>query len=134
VASFFGILLVMRKAVVAALLLLVLGIVLGFTMVRNSSDTDARAAASLALVRKAPLTVRGEHFRPSERVRLRVMLHRRTAATAGPQGSFVASFQTPMTRCDRVRVIAIGSEGSHAVLKLLPPPACIAATTPASSN
>jgi hypothetical protein len=62
------------------------------------------------------------------------MLHRQTAATASPQGSFVASFETPMTRCDRVRVIAIGSDGSHAVLKLLPAPACIAARTPGSSK
>jgi hypothetical protein len=124
----------MRKALVAALLVLALGFVLGFTMVRDPRDNEARDAASLSLVRKAPLTVRGERFRPGERVRLRAMLHRKTAATASPQGSFVASFQTPTTRCDRVRVIAIGSEGSHAVLKLLPPPACIAATTPASSN
>jgi hypothetical protein len=124
----------MRKAVVAGLLLLLLGIVLGFTMVRDSSDTEARAGASLTLVRKAPLTIRGEHFRPGERVQLRALLHRKTAASAGPQGSFVASFQAPTTRCDRIRVIAIGSEGSHAVLKLLPPPACIAARTPGSSK
>jgi hypothetical protein len=123
----------MRKAAVAALLLLALGLVLGFTVAYDSGDTKARTA-SLRLVKKAPLTVRGEHFRAGERVRLRAMLHRQTAATASPQGSFVASFETPMTRCDRVRVIAIGSDGSHAVLKLLPAPACIAARTPGSSK
>jgi hypothetical protein len=121
----------MRKAVVAALLLLLLGLVVGFTVAYDSGDTKARAA-SLRVVKKAPLTVRGEHFRAGERVQLRAMLHRGTVTTASAQGSFVASFETPTTRCDRVRVIAIGSEGSHAVLKLLPPPACIAARTPGS--
>jgi hypothetical protein len=131
--SFLGILLLMRKAVVAALLLLALGLALGFTVAYDSGDTQARSA-SLRLVRKTPLTVRGEHFRPGEQVRLRAMLRRTTVATAGLQGSFVASFQAPTTRCDRVRVIAIGSQGSQAVLKLLPAPACIAARTPGSSK
>jgi hypothetical protein len=121
----------MRKMVVAALLLLVVGLVVGFTVAYDSSGTKARAA-SLRLVEKEPLTVRGEQFRAGERVQLRAMLHRRTTATASAQGSFVASFDTPTTRCDRVRVIAIGSEGSHAMLKLLPAPACIAARTPGS--
>jgi hypothetical protein len=123
----------MRKAVVAALLLVALGLALGFTVAYDSGDNPTRSA-SLRLVAKTPLTVRGEHFRPGERVRLRAMLRRKTAAIAGPQGSFLASFQAPTTRCDRVRVIAIGSEGSHAVLKLLPAPACIAARTPGSSK
>jgi hypothetical protein len=122
----------MRRLVFGAVLLAVLGVVVGFTIVRSTRDAEARA--TLRLVRKAPLTVRGEHFTAGERVRLRAMLHRPTAATAGPNGSFVATFQAPTTRCDRVRVIAIGSEGSHAVLKLLPAPACIAARTPGSSK
>jgi hypothetical protein len=123
----------MQKAVVAALLLVALGLVLGFTVAYDSGDNQTRSA-SLRLVGKTPMRVRGEHFRPGERVRLRAMLYRKTAATAGPQGSFLASFQAPTTRCDRVRVIAVGSEGSHAVLKLLPAPACIAARTPGSSK
>ncbi len=130
--SFLEILDAVRRVVFGAVLLAVLGLVVGFTVVRTTDDADARA--TLSLVRKTPLTVRGEHFEAGERVRLRAMLHRATAATAGPSGSFVATFQTPTTRCDRVRVIAIGSEGSHAVLKLLPAPACIAAKTPASSK
>jgi hypothetical protein len=123
----------MRKAAVAALLLLAFGLVVGFTLVRSSDDAQARAA-SLRLVRKAPLTVRGEHFRPGERVRLRAMLNRGTVATAGDRGSFVAQFGAPKSRCDLVRVIAVGSEGSHAVLKLLPAPACIVARTPSKSK
>ena len=123
----------MRKAVVAALLLVALGLGLGFTVAYDSGDNPTRSA-SLRLVGKTPLTVRGEHFQADERVRLRATLHRATAATARSNGSFVATFGKTTTRCDRVRVIAIGSKGSHAVLKLLPPPACIAARTPGSSK
>jgi hypothetical protein len=123
----------MRKAAVAALLLLVFGLVVGFTLIRSSDDAQARAP-SLRLVRKTPLTVRGEEFRPAERVRLRAMLNRGTVATANGHGSFVAQFGAPKTRCDLVRVIAVGSEGSHAVLKLLPAPACIVARTPSKSK
>jgi hypothetical protein len=121
-----------KRAVFAAVLLIVLGVVVGFTIVRSTDDAKARA--TLRLVRKTPLTVRGEHFQTGERVRLRATLHRATAATAGSNGSFVATIGKLTTRCDRVRVVAIGSEGSHAVLKLLPPPACIAAKTPSSSK
>jgi hypothetical protein len=110
-----------------------LGLVLGFSIAYDPGGKEARVA-SLRLVKKSPLTVRGEHFRGAERVRLRAMLHRPTTATANSQGSFVASFGKLTTRCDRVRVIAIGSEGSRAVLKLLPRPACIAARTPGSSK
>lgn len=122
----------MKRVVVGLVLLAVVGLVVGFTVVRASDDAQARPA--LRLVQKTPLTVRGEHFHAGERVRLRATLHRATAATAGSNGSFVATFGKLTTRCDRVRVIAIGSEGSHAVLKLLPPPACIAAKTPSSSK
>jgi hypothetical protein len=123
----------MRKAALAALLLLLLGLVVGFTLVRGSDDAQGRPA-SLRLARTAPLAVRGEHFRPGERVRLRAMLHRGTAATADGRGSFMAQFGVPKSRCDLVRVVAIGSQGSHAVLKLLPAPACIAARTPSAAR
>jgi hypothetical protein len=123
----------MRKAAAAALLLLVFGLVVGFTLVRRSEDGQARAA-SLRLVHKAPLTVRGVHFRPAERVRLRAMLSRSAVATADGRGSFVAQLGVAKSRCDLVRVIAVGSEGSRAVLKLLPSPACIVARTPSKSK
>jgi hypothetical protein len=123
----------MKKAAVAALFLLVFGLVVGFMLVRTSDDAQARAA-SLRLVRKAPLAVRGEQFRPGERVRLQAMLKRGTVATADGHGSFVAQFGAAKSRCDVVRVIAVGSEGSHAVLKLLPSPACVAARTPSKSQ
>jgi hypothetical protein len=32
--------------------------------------------------------------------------------------------QTPVDRCDLVRVRAVGAAGSNAVLKVLPQPAC----------
>jgi hypothetical protein len=123
----------MRKAALAALLLLAVGLVVGFTAVRGLDDAQARAA-SLRLVRKAPLTVRGEHFRAREQVRLRATPGRRTFATANQRGSFTVQLGVPRTRCDLVRVLAVGSEGSQAVLKLLPAPACIVARTPSKSK
>jgi hypothetical protein len=121
-----------RRAALAALLLLILGLVVGFTLIRSADDAEARAA-SLRLVHRAPLAVRGEHFRSGERVRLRAH-NRSTVATADDRGSFVAQLGVAKTRCDLVRVIAVGSEGSGAVLKLLPPPACIVARTPSKSK
>lgn len=85
---------------------------------------------SLRLASLAPLTLRGTGFVPRERVRIEVSgtaaARRRTLALAS--GSFTVRFDgVALTRCDFVRVVAVGSRGSRAVLKHLPSPACIPA-------
>jgi hypothetical protein len=111
-------------APVAAVLLAIL---LGVSAC-GGSDSGSRpsSSAALTLVDPNPLTVRGSGFQPGERVRLELGSGRATTrARASEHGSFRSSFDVPMTRCDRVRVIAIGSKGSRVVFKRLPAPACL---------
>ena len=83
--------------------------------------------AGIRLTDRNPLTVRGEHFQSRELVRVTVSAPataRKTVRTSAT-GSLRALFSgTTAHRCDLVRVVATGDEGSRAVLKLLPPPAC----------
>jgi hypothetical protein len=99
-------------------------------MVAGAASAGARTAPALRLLDRAPLSVRGEHFAPRERVLVTV----RGAASAtrtirtGAAGTFVATFQdVAASRCDMVRVVAVGAAGGRAQLKLLPPPMCMPA-------
>jgi hypothetical protein len=88
--------------------------------------TSATTPPSLRLVKFQPLTVQGRSFAPGERVRVRVLAPDAAFrwATADRVGSFTARFDIPATRCDLIRVIAIGSGAGRVVLKRLPSPAC----------
>ena len=103
-----------------------IALVLGFTELR---DTTAKAAKpSLRVVGSAPIKVRGSHFRPDESVR--VTAGKRSLRTkASGNGSFVVTIPGS-DRCNTLRVLATGSAGSYAVVKLLPAPMCL----PARSN
>ena len=104
----------------------VLAILLGVSACGGSdSGSGPASSAALTLAGTNPLTVRGSGFLPGESVRLELGSGATTRARATEQGSFRASFAAPVTRCDRVRVIAIGSKGSRVVLKRLPAPACL---------
>jgi hypothetical protein len=88
---------------------------------------DATGKATLKLTRGAPLTVRGTHFVPGERVRLVVSSERQTTrrVTANGAGAFTAQFPLAYDRCNGLIILAVGSEGSRAGLKrpeLLCPP------------
>jgi hypothetical protein len=70
----------------------------------------------------------GSHFRSHERVRATVTVSgaRSTQRVrASGRGSFVVDFATGVDRCSAVRVLAVGTGGSRAVLKYLPAPACL---------
>ena len=76
-----------------------------------------------------PFVVRGESFAPRERVRLTAFTaaEERLRAVATRAGTFTATFAAvTATRCDLIRVVAIGAKGSRAILKYLPSPACLA--------
>ena len=84
----------------------------------------------LRLADRDPLILRGEGFRPRERVRVIVyaplVARRATRATAA--GSFrVTVAEIAAHRCDAIRAVAQGSDHSRAVLKVLPGPACMPA-------
>lgn len=95
-------------------------IVLGFAALGSS---PARAGKpSLRVVNSSPLKVRGEHFRAGERVRLAAAARSvRTKATGA--GYFVVTIPAA-DPCSSVRVLARGSAGSYAVVKLLPSREC----------
>jgi hypothetical protein len=112
----------MRKAVIIGAGLALGAVVLGFATL--SKPTGKAERPTLRVVRLAPLAVRGRHFQSRERVRLAAgSTVVRTKASGG--GVFVVTIRGA-TRCDAVRVLARGSAGSYAVVKVLPPPACAA--------
>jgi hypothetical protein len=113
----------MRTAALLGVCVTAAVVILGFTVLGGS---PARASGPvLHVVRYAPLTVRGEHFRPREQVRVRAAA-RAVRTKASADGLFVVTIRGA-TRCDSVRVLARGSAGSYAVVKVLPSPACQAA-------
>lgn len=100
-------------------------LVLGFTAFTGGS---ARAAKpTLRIVHSKPAKVRGEHFRAGEAVR--VTAGKRNLGTkANGDGTFVVTIPGA-SRCDSTRVLARGSAGSYAIVKLLPSPECLPART-----
>jgi hypothetical protein len=84
---------------------------------------------ALRLVTAQPLTVRGMHFKPYERVRVtqHVEMNKRSKLVrATSTGTFKVTFAVPMAidPClQSVRVTAVGLRGSEAALKL-PQRAC----------
>jgi hypothetical protein len=96
----------------------------------SAAKIDRSAKASLRLASLSPLAVRGAGFAPRERVRVDLSgaVTARRRIVAGPTGAFAVRFDgVVLTRCDLVRVVATGSRGSRATLKLLPSPACLPA-------
>jgi hypothetical protein len=112
----------MRTAALLGVCATAVAVVLGFTILGGSSKSPG-AKPTIRLVRAAPLTVRGEHFRSGERVR--VTAAAKSAQTkANGDGTFVVIVRGA-TRCETLRILARGSAGSYAVVKLLPQPACM---------
>ncbi len=100
-------------------------LVLGFTAFTGGSAKAAKP--TLRIVESKPAKVRGEHFRAREAVRVTVGKQAlRTKATG--DGTFVVTIPGT-SRCDSTRVLARGSAGSYAIVKLLPSPECLPART-----
>jgi hypothetical protein len=96
-------------------------LVLGFAAFSRSTHSKP----SLRISGARPLTVQGRHFRASELVRLTTGSRNvRTKATGS--GFFVISIPGA-DRCNTARVVARGSAGSYAIVKLLPAPMCLPA-------
>jgi hypothetical protein len=94
------------------------------------STAAAATPPRLTLVARAPLTLRGTHFRPLERIRVTVYTPARPIRTvrATVAGSFSVMFTGVYAgRCASLRAVAVGAAGSTASLKLLPLPGCISA-------
>jgi hypothetical protein len=84
--------------------------------------SESRSKASLQVVKRAPLTLKGRSFQPGERVRVAAGAQTRSAR-ANQSGTFVVTLGGP-DRCSTTRVLATGSKGSSATVKILASPAC----------
>jgi hypothetical protein len=113
----------MRTAALIGAGAVVSALILGFTVLAGSPAKAGKP--SLRVVHSAPLKVRGEHFRAGERVRLTARASA-VRAKANGDGYFVVTIRGA-SRCDSARVLARGSAGSYAVVKLLPAPECLPA-------
>lgn len=92
----------------------------------TGSKTGNRPPA-LRIVDQSPLVVRGVRFRPRETVRVAVKIRARGVTKrvrSSSRGSFVTSFSSiVLGRCGTLRIVATGSAGSRAELKV-PQPLC----------
>lgn len=116
----------MRTAALLGVCATAVAVVLGFTIL-GGSDSRAGAKPTIRVTRATPLTVRGEHFRSEERVR--VTAAGKTAQAKTNRDGFFVVIVRGATRCEALRVLARGSEGSYAIVKLLPQPACLPSRT-----
>jgi hypothetical protein len=108
----------MRQATAFALTVLALGCTTSIA----AGAPDSTARPTLKLVNRDPLTVRGTQFQARERVRV-AAAGRHWRLRANVQGRFVLVLGG-IDRCDTVRVVAVGNEGSRTILKILPSPLC----------
>jgi hypothetical protein len=110
-------------------LLLISACVAGVALVLGFTQFDGNQAKamkpSLRVTGSGPLEVRGDHFRSRESVRLTAG-KRSLRTKANGNGYFVVTIPGS-SRCNTVRVLATGSAGSYAVVKLLPSPLCMPA-------
>jgi hypothetical protein len=85
---------------------------------------------SLRLMSRQPLTIHGWHFASRERVRVQLSGSAKSSRStrADASGAFNVKFDdVTVTRCNTIRVVAVGGRGSRAILKMLPSPACLPA-------
>ena len=78
--------------------------------------------ASLQVIRQAPVTIQGHGFRARESVRVSAA-GRQWSSKAGARGSFVLTL-SGANPCRIVRIVAVGSRGSRATLRIIPAGAC----------
>jgi hypothetical protein len=99
----------------------------------TSISAGGSGKAYLRLVDRDPLTVRGQGFKPRERVRVTASepQWRRKTIRATATGSLRVAFaEITVDRCSLVRVATVGARGSQAVLKILPSPMCTPSDLP----
>ena len=109
----------MRTRIVWGLLALALTAAASAT----ASSTTRSAAPKLTLAHRAPLVVRGAHFRSGERVRLTAAAgttHAAATARATRSGGIVARFHYTPPVCVKLLVLATGARGDRAKLVVKP--------------
>jgi hypothetical protein len=84
--------------------------------------SESATKASLQVIRQAPMTIRGQGFRSRESVRVSAA-GRQWHPKASARGSFVVALRGA-NPCKIVRIVAAGSDGSRAILRIIPARAC----------
>jgi hypothetical protein len=110
----------LREPAIALLAAVAVGCSTGSAV--GGSDSSTSSKASLQIVRKSPLTVRGQGFRAGEGVRVSAS-GQTWRVRANPGGTFVLTIGSG-GRCNSTRLLAVGSRGSYAVVKVLPSAEC----------
>jgi hypothetical protein len=104
----------------ASALLVMVGLGCGAGSAIGGSETATKA--SLQVIRQTPLTIQGHGFRSHEKVRVSAA-GRQWRPKASARGSFVLTLRGA-NRCSIVRIVAVGSEGTRAVLRIMPLRSC----------
>ena len=91
---------------------------------------DRAGRASLSIVSEQPLVVRGQGFKPGERVKLLVTVGGRAAPTgaarASRAGRFTARLRAAARPSEAVVVQAVGARGSRATVDVAVPTGTLA--------
>ena len=103
---------------------LLAAIVLGCGAGTADGGSEATTKASLQVIRQAPMTIQGHGFRSQESVRVSAA-GRQWRPKASARGSFVLALRGAHP-CKIVRIVAVGSDGSRAILRIIPARACAA--------
>ncbi|MGH8732939.1 MAG: hypothetical protein ACREVB_04580 [Burkholderiales bacterium] len=101
---------------------LLVAVVLGCGAGTADGGSEAPARASLQVISQAPMTIQGRGFRSQESVRV-TAAGRQWHPKASSRGSFVLTLRGA-TPCKIVRIVAVGSGGSRAILRIIPTRAC----------
>lgn len=91
---------------------------------QSSSPAETPRGPALRLVDRNPVTLKGEHFRSRELVRLSVKTDSGAATRrvrARVSGLFVSELGLALDRCSGLYAVAVGARGSRATLKLVEP-------------
>ena len=108
----------LRQFAIAMLVTVALGCGAGTA----DGGSEAPMKASLQVIRQAPMTIQGRGFRSQESVRVSAA-GRQWHPKAGGRGSFVLTLRGARP-CRIVRIVAVGSGGSRATLRIIPARAC----------
>jgi hypothetical protein len=104
-------------------LALLVAVLVGVCAVAVPSLAGGASRATVRIVTRSPLVVRGTGFKHHERVRVTATPGGLRRVVSSATGTFRATFTTPVDRCVGLSVAAMGAGGDHAALKL-PQPAC----------
>ena len=108
----------LRKSAIGLLVAVSVGCAEGTAV--GGSETATKA--SLQVIRQTPLTIQGHGFHSSESVRVSAA-GRQWRPRASSRGSFVVTL-SGASRCRIVRIVAVGSDGSRAILRIVPARQC----------